>query len=137
MPRMGSLDGKILRYATTSICPIGADGRHTNVPYIFIKRIIRHSPDDFQAEEIVPPFPRKKNGIPTASIRWPYFGDQSSFYWPLAQISHHSDTLLLSLSPGRRFPRPTPERVFVVDHQSGSGFSETVLSARQPRLIGT
>ena len=39
----------------------------------------RHSPDDFQAEEIVPPFPRKKNGIPTASIRWPYFGDQSSF----------------------------------------------------------
>jgi hypothetical protein len=41
--------------------------------------LIRHSPDDFQAEEIVPPFPRKKNGIPTASIRWPYFGDQSSF----------------------------------------------------------
>jgi hypothetical protein len=39
----------------------------------------RHSPDDFQAEEIVPPFQRKKNGIPTAGIRWPYFGDQSSF----------------------------------------------------------
>jgi len=27
--------------------------------------------------------------------------------------------------PGRRFPRPTPERVFVADRRSGSGYSGT------------
>ena len=43
---------------------------------------------------------------------------------PFAHIFRHPDTPVLSLSPGRRFPRPTPERVLVADHQSGSDFSE-------------
>ena len=87
--------------------------------------------------EFVPPFHRQGNGIPSAAIRGPDFGDRSSFGRPFAQIFRHSDTPLLSFSPGRRFPRPTPERVFVVDHQSGSGFSQTSFSARQLRPIGT
>ncbi len=54
--------------------------------------------------EIVPPFHRQGNGIPSVAIRGPDFGDRSSFGRPFAQIFHHSDTLLLSISPGRRFP---------------------------------
>jgi len=87
--------------------------------------------------EIVPPFHRQGNGIPSAAIRWPDFGDRSSFGRPFAQIFRHSDTPLLSFSHRRRFPRPTPERVFAVDHRSGSGFFGTVPSARQPRPVGT
>ncbi len=30
--------------------------------------------------------------------------------WPIAHIFRHPDTALLSISPGRRFSRPTPER---------------------------
>ncbi len=52
---------------------------------------------------------------------------------PFSHIFRHLDAPLLSFSPGRRFPRPTPERVFVVDHQSGSGFSRTIPSAPPPR----
>jgi len=37
--------------------------------------------------------------------------------------------------PRRGFPRPTPEWVFVVDHQSGSRFSGTSFLGRQPRPI--
>ncbi len=60
--------------------------------------------------EIVPPFHRQGNGIPSAAIRWPDLGDRPSFGRPFIQIFRHSDTPLLSFSPGRRFPRPTPER---------------------------
>ena len=40
--------------------------------------------------EIVPPFHRQGNGIPCAAIRWPDFGDRSSFGRPFAQIFRHS-----------------------------------------------
>jgi choline dehydrogenase-like flavoprotein len=87
--------------------------------------------------EIIPPFHRQRNCIPSAAIRWLDSGDRHALRRPFAQIFRHSDTPFLSFSPGRRFPRPTPERVFVVDHQSGSGYSETVPSAPLPRPIGT
>ena len=87
--------------------------------------------------EIIPPYHRRGNGIPFAAIRWPDFGDQPSVGRPFGQICRHSDTLLLSFSPRRRCPRPTPERVLVADHRSGSGFSGTVPSAPPPRPIGT
>jgi hypothetical protein len=87
--------------------------------------------------EIVPPYHRQGNCIPSAAIRWPDFGDRPSFERPFALIFHHSDTPLLAFSPDRRFPRPTPERVLAADHQSGSGFSGTVPSAPPLRPVGT
>ena len=60
--------------------------------------------------EIVPPFHDQENCIHSAGIRWPDFGDRPSFAKPFAHIFRHSDTPLLLFSPGRRFPRPTPER---------------------------
>ncbi|MCZ6772608.1 MAG: hypothetical protein O7G83_11635, partial [Proteobacteria bacterium] len=75
--------------------------------------------------EIVPQFHRKENGILSAAIRWPDFGGLVVSGRPFGQFSHHPNTPLVSFSPRRRFPRPTPERVFVVDHQSGSRFSGT------------
>ena len=87
--------------------------------------------------EIIPPYHRRGNCIPFAAIRWPDFGDQPSVGRPFGQICRHSDTPLLSFSPRRRFPRPTPGRVLVADHQSGSRFSGTVPSAPPPRPIGT
>ena len=63
--------------------------------------------------EIVP-LPR---GIPYAAIRWHDFGNRPALGRPLGHFSRHPDTPLLSLSPRRRFPRPTPERVFR-SHQS-------------------
>ncbi len=56
---------------------------------------------------------------------------------PLGPVFRHSDAPLRSFSPCCRFPRPAPERVFVVDHQSGPRFSGTSFSARQLRPIGT
>ncbi len=100
--------------------------------------ISQHSPDNPQIQgnrTSVPP-PRG-DCIPFPAIRWPDFGDRPSFGRPFAQIFRHSATLLLSFSPGCRLPRPTPERVFVVDHQSGSGFSGTGSGARRLRPIGT
>ena len=73
--------------------------------------------------EIIPPYHRRGNCIPFAAIRWPDFGDQPSVGRPFGQICRHSDTPLLSFSPRRRFPRPTPGRILVADHQSGSRFS--------------
>ena len=37
--------------------------------------------------EIVPPFQRQRNGIPSVAIRWPDFGDRSSFGRPLPIFS--------------------------------------------------
>ena len=87
--------------------------------------------------EIVPPLHRQGKGIPFVDIRGHEFGYRPPFGRPCAQIFRHSGRPLLSLSPGRRFSRPTPERVFAVDHRSGSGFSGTVPSAPRPRPIGT
>ncbi len=84
---------------------------------------------------IVPPFHRQENCIPFAAIRGPYFGDRPAL--GIAQNSRHSDTPLRSFSPRRRCPRPTPERVLVADHQSGSGFSGTFPSAPPARQAGT
>ena len=87
--------------------------------------------------EIVLPFHRPGNGIPFAAIRWPDFGDRPSSGRQFGQIFRHSDTPLLSSSPGHRFSRPTPERVFAVDHRSGSGFSGIGPSISPPRPVGT
>ena len=119
---------------------------HSGGPFLFagpslshigMNRFSRHSPDDIKSVEIVPPFHRLENCIPSAAIRWPDFGDWSSFGRPFCHFVRHLDTPLLSFPHGHRFPRPTPERVFVVDHRSGSGFSGTVPSAPPPRPIGT
>ena len=80
---------------------------------------------------------RQGNCIPYAAIRWHDFGNRPALGRPLGHFSRHPDTPLLSLSPRRRFPRPTPERVFVADHQSSSGFSGTGPSAPPPQPIGT
>ena len=83
-------------------------------------------------------FPTAKGTVsPYAAIRWHDFGNRPALGRPLGHFSRHPDTPLLSLSPRRRFPRPTPERVFVADHQSSSGFSGTGPSAPPPQPIGT
>ena len=51
----------------------------------------------------------------------------------LAIQTHLSCRFLLAVD----FPRPKPERVFVADHQSSSGFSGTGPSAPPPQPIGT
>ena len=66
----------------------------------------------------------------SSAIRQPGFGDWLSFGRPFGKSSRYPDTPPVSISPRRRFPRPTPERVLVADHQSGSGFSGTVPTAR-------
>ena len=104
------------------------------------------NPDDILADiphmsskfvEFVPLSHRQGNCIPYAAIRWHDFGNRPALGRPLGHFSRHPDTPLLSLSPRRRFPRPTPERVFVADHQSSSGFSGTGPSAPPPQPIGT
>ena len=87
--------------------------------------------------EIVPLSHRQGSCIPFAAIRWHDFGNRPALGRPLGHFSRHPDTLLLSLSPRRRFPRPTPERVFAADHQSSSGFSGIGPSAPPPQPIGT
>ena len=86
-------------------------------------------------------FPTAKGTVspmqPSRHPRWHDFGNRPALGRPLGHFSRHPDTPLLSLSPRRRFPRPTPERVFVADHQSSSGFSGTGPSAPPPQPIGT
>ena len=96
---------------------------------------IPHMPSKFV--EFVPLSHRQGKCIPYAAIRWHDFGNRPALGRPLGHFSRHPDTPLLSLSPRRRFPRPTPERVFVADHQSSSGFSGTGPSAPPPQPIGT
>ena len=99
--------------------------------------LIRHSPYTIQIRGNRTTFPPPRNCIPYAAIRWHDFGNRPALGRPLGHFSRHPDTPLLSLSPRRRFPRPTPERVFVADHQSSSGFSGTGPSAPPPQPIGT
>ena len=87
--------------------------------------------------EIVPPSHRQENCIPFAAIRWHDFGNRPALGRPFGHFSRHPDTPLVSLSPRRRFPRPTPERVFVAIHRSAAGFPETGSGARRLRPIGT
>ena len=85
--------------------------------------------------------------VPRLQHRWKGFPPQTSGQLdfrrlavsrsPFGQSCRHPDTPLSSFSPGRRFSRPTPVRVFAADHRSGSGFSGTVPSAPRPRPIGT
>ena len=51
--------------------------------------------------EIIPPYHRQGNGIPSAAIRWPDLGDRPWFGRPFGQIFRHSDTPLLSRSLDR------------------------------------
>ena len=97
----------------------------------------RHSPDDVQIRgnrTTVPP-PRERH--PCRSHRMAWFWRLALVRRAIARIFRHSDTPLLSLSPCRRFLRPTPERVFAAAHQSDPGYSGTVPSAPRPRPIGT
>ena len=87
--------------------------------------------------ENVPLSDRQENCIPFAAIRWHDFGNRPAIGRPFGRFSCHPDTPLVSQSPCRRFPRPTPERVFVANHQSGPRFSGTKSSAPPPRPIGT
>ena len=56
---------------------------------------------------------------------------------PFLDNTRHPDALLPSFSPGRQFPRPTPGRVLVVDHQSIPGFAGTSFATPPLRPIGT
>jgi hypothetical protein len=64
----------------------------------------------------VPRYRRKK--FCSAAIRQFQFGDLAVFATPHPHNFRHPDAPPVSLSPRRRFPRPTPERIFVVDHPS-------------------
>ncbi len=46
--------------------------------------------------EIVPPFHRQENCIPSAAIRWPDFGDRHALGRRIGQFSRHVDTPRLS-----------------------------------------
>jgi len=96
----------------------------------------RHFPDNLQIRSdhthIAPPFER----FSSAGIRRPDLGDLAEFGSQFGQFCRHPHTPLPSFLPRSEVSRPTPERVFVVDHRSGSGFSETVPSARQLRPVG-
>ena len=120
-------------------CVIQPDGVLENPSFAPFRREfladIPHMPSKFV--EFVPLSHRQGNCIPYAAIRWHDFGNRPALGRPLGHFSRHPDTPLLSLSPRRRFPRPTPERVFVADHQSSSGFSGTGPSAPPPQPIGT
>ena len=107
----------------------------SNILFVLSLTDIPHIPSKFV--EIVPLSHRQGNCIPYAAIRWHDFGNRPALGRPLGHFSRHPDTPLLSLSPRRRFPRPKPERVFVADHQSSSGFSGTGPSAPPPQPIGT
>ncbi len=87
--------------------------------------------------EIVRPSHRQGNCIPFAAIRCPDFGNRPALGRPFVHFSRHPDTPLVSLSPRRRFPRPTPARVFVAIHRPAAGFPETGSGARRLRPIGT
>ena len=117
-----------------SISP-GNNATSAQCPPMLILTDIPHIPSKFV--EIAPLSHRQGNCIPYAAIRWHDFGNRPALGRPLGHFSRHPDTPLLSLSPRRRFPRPTPERVFVADHQSSSGFSGTGPSAPPPQPIGT
>ena len=79
--------------------------------------------------EIVPPSHRQGNCIPFAAFRWHDFGNRPALVKPFGHFSRHPDTPLLSCSSRCRFPRPTPERVFVAIHRSAAGFPETAFGA--------
>ena len=114
-----------------------AKERRSNGSLLSRSGISRHSPYTIQIRGNRTTFPPQGNCIPYAAIRWHDFGNRPALGRPLGHFSRHPDTPLLSLSPRRRFPRPTPERVFVADHQSSSGFSGTGPSAPPPQPIGT
>ena len=89
----------------------------------------------FNFVEILPLSQRHGNCILFAAIRWHDFGNRPAIGRPSGHFSRHPDAPLVSISPRRQFPRPMPERVFVVDHQSGSGFSGIGLSILPPRPV--
>ncbi len=115
------------------------DGGHyadiSQITSRFVEIVPEISQIAFKFMAIILKLRRRCNGLPSAATRWPEFGDWRSSGRPLAQIFRHSDTPLLPIPHGRRFPRPTPERVFAVDHRSGSGFSGIIPSA-PPSLAG-
>ncbi len=68
-----------------------------------------------------------RGAVLLAVERWYDFGYRSALGRPFARIFRHPVALLLSFFAFRGFPWPTAERVFAVDHRSGSGFSGTVI----------
>ena len=111
---------------------------HQTPTAFLLSEHFRHSPYTIQIRGNRTTFPPPRELYPPmTAIRWHDFGNRPALGRPLGHFSRHPDTPLLSLSPRRRFPRPTPERVFVADHQSSSGFSGTGPSAPPPQPIGT
>ena len=75
--------------------------------------------------EIIPPYHRRGNCIPFAAIRWPDFGDQPSLGRPFGQFFRHSDTPLLSVSPGCRCPRQRAKTSVVGQFDEGPTMAQT------------
>ncbi len=99
--------------------------------------LVRHFPDAIQIRGNHTTVPAPRGCIPFEAIRWHDFGNRPALGRPFGQFFRHPDTPLPSFLPRRGFPRPTPERVFVVNHQSRPRFSGTSFSAPPPRPIGT
>ena len=68
----------------------------------------------FKSMAIIVQVRRRCNGFPSVAIRQSRFDDLAVVGSPFDQFCRHPDTPFPSISPRRRFPRPTPERVFVV-----------------------
>ena len=91
----------------------------------------------FKSMAIISKLRRHCNSFPSVAFRWPDFGELAVTGRSFSHFFHRPGISLPHFSPRSRCPRPTPERVFVGDHQSSPRFSGTVPSAQQPRLIGT
>ena len=55
---------------------------------------------------IIPKLHHRRNGFPTAGIRWPDLGDLALFQSPFGKFFRHPDTPLPLFLPHRGFPRP-------------------------------
>ncbi len=101
-------------------CPPTAPLTRSHDQYQSITSLVDISQIISKFREIIPPSHCQGNCIPFAAIRWHVFGNRPALGRPFGHFSRHSDTPLLSFSPGCPFPRPTPERVFVAMHRSAA-----------------
>ena len=118
-------------HAVAPFCTHSCQNENSTVPQIAaaVQALLADIPPmTSKIVEIVPLSHRQGNCIPFAATRWHDFGNRPALGSPFGHISRPPDTPLMSLSPRRRFPRPTPERVFVADHQSAVELSRTSLS---------
>ncbi len=117
-------------------CPPTAPLTRSHDQYQSITSLVDISQIISKFREIIPPSHCQGNCIPFAAIRWHDFGNRPALVKPFGHFSRHPNTPLLSLSPRRRFSRPTPERVFVAIHRPAAGFPETHRWARRSSAVG-